>query len=124
MRTSYLTKAKDLLVDALEKKDTLTTEEWTATAEEVLNNVRMTMLFARNSSSRGFLSTTNMSEAQVVETEQYKRLASLQSGEGCTLNITPDLYKYIRWIIKRDDPVVRLRTIKIGDNIISVSRIK
>jgi hypothetical protein len=91
--------------------------------EAVFQDIKMTSLFARNTSSKGFLATTNMSEDQVRETEQFKRIAALASGEGCTLTVEPDLYKYIRWIVKRDIPVARFRTIKLGDNLISVSRI-
>ena len=64
-----------------------------------------------------------MSEGQVRETAQFERIAALAAGEGCTLNVTPDLYKYIRWILKRENITARYRTIKLGDDLLSVSRI-
>lgn len=123
MRTSYITDAKNRLSEALENKDKMTQDDWVAMTEAVFQDIKMTSLFARNTSSKGFLVTTNMNEDQVRETEQFKRIAALASGEGCTLTVEPDLYKYIRWIVKRDIPVARFRTIKLGDNLISVSRI-
>ena len=123
MRTSYITDAKNRLAEALENKDTMTQEAWVAMAEAVFQDIKMTSLFARNTGTKGFLATTNMSEDQVRETEQFKRIADLMAGEGCTLTVEPDLYKYIRWIVKRDNPVSRFRTIKLGNNLISVSRI-
>lgn len=124
MRTKYVTHAKDTLAKALDNADKLTTDEWVAVAKDVLEDIRNTLLFARNNTSKGFLYSTTMSEEQVRETDEFKVLDSLSAGQGCTVNITPDLYRYIRWIIKRDNPLVRLRTIKLGDNILSVSRIK
>ena len=123
MRTSYLTDAKNKLSEALENKDKMTQEGWVAMTEAVFNDIKMTSLFARNTDSKGFLASTNMSEDQVRETDQFKRIAGLAAGEGCTLTIEPDLYRYIRWIAKRDTPIARFRTIKLGDNLISVSRI-
>lgn len=123
MRTSYITDAKNRLAEALENKDTMSHEAWVAMAEAVFQDIKMTSLFARNTTTKGFLYTTHMSEDQVRETPQFKRIAALGSGEGCTLTIAPDLYKYIRWIVKRDNPVARFRTIKLGDDLISVSRI-
>lgn len=123
MRTIYITDAKNKLAEAFEKKDTMSKEDWIAVAESVYEDIKMTSLFARNTDSKSFLASTNMSEDQVRETEQFKRIADLMAGEGCTLMIEPDLYKYIRWIVKRDNPVARLRTIKLGDNLISISRI-
>lgn len=124
MRTQYVTHAKDVLTKALENSEKLTAEEWVDIARDVLEDVRNTLLFARNNTSKGFVYSTTMSEEQVRETEQFKVLNSLSAGQGCTVNINPDLYRYIRWIIKRDNPLIRLRTIKLGDNILSVSRIK
>lgn len=124
MRTQYITHAKKVLDAALEKAETLTRDEWVKVAEDVLSDVRNTLLFARNTTSKGFYYATTMSEEQVRETEQYQVISTLNAGQGCTVNISPDLYRYIRWIIKRDNPLVRLRTIKLSDNVISVSRIK
>lgn len=123
MRTGYLTHAKNVLGKALESDVELSASEWKAVAAAAMEDIRNTLLFARNATSKGFLSTTNMSEAQICETEQYKRIAGLHPGEGCTISIEPDLYRYIRWIVKRDNPVARLRTIKLDNNVISVSRI-
>ena len=123
MRTTYLSDAKIKLANALDNKDTLTCENWIEVAESVLNDIRMTTLFARNTTPKGLFFTTNMSEGQVRETAQFKRIAALAAGEGCTLNVTPDLYKYIRWILKRENITARYRTIKLGDDLLSVSRI-
>lgn len=123
MRTSYVTNARDRLANMLEQKDNLTAEEWVSFAESLLKDLRLAALFARNASSKAFLTSTNMSEEQIKETPQYQRISKLQAGEGCTIEVAPDLYKYIRWIIKRDNPIVRLRTIKLGSDLISVTRI-
>lgn len=123
MRTTYLSDAKKKLANALENKDTLTREQWIEVVESVLNDIRMTALFARNTTPKGFLFTTNMSESQVRETPQFKRLAALEPTEGCTLTVAPDLYKYIRWILKRENITARYRTIKLGNDVLSVSRI-
>ena len=124
MRTSFLSKAKDTLAEALNSERELTAEEWKEIAKETLQHISNTLLFARNATSKGFLSTTNMTEEQIRETEQFKRIAALEAGEGCTLNIRRDLYRFIRWVIKRDNPIARFRTIKLSNDIISVSRIK
>lgn len=123
MRTKYITDSRDMLGKLIDNKDGVTQEELWATLEEIYKNLKMTALFARNASSKGFLASTNMSEDQIKETAQYNRIVGLGPGEGCTLEITPDMYKYIRWVIKRDNPLVRLRTINLGNNLISVSRI-
>ena len=123
MRTSYITDAKNKLASAIDNSETITKEELLDVVNSVLEDIRMTALFARNTTPKGFLATTNMSESQVRETEQFKRIESLSAGTGCTLSVEPDLYKYIRWIVKRDNPIARFRTIKLGDNLISVSRI-
>lgn len=124
MRTKYITHAKDVLSEALENANRLSTDDWVKAAETVLEDIRSTLLFARNNTSKGFLYATTMSEEQVRETDQFKVIDSLSAGQGCTVNITPDLYRYIRWIIKRDNPLARLRTIKLGNDIFSVTRIK
>lgn len=124
MRTSFLSQAKNKLADAINSETELSSEEWKAVAKDVLHDISNTLLFARNSTSKGFLSTTNMSEEQVRETDLYKRIANLSSGEGCTVTITIDMYRFIRWIIKRDDPTARFRTIKLGNDVLSISRIK
>jgi hypothetical protein len=123
MRTKPITNARDKLAYAIEKRETITLEELLKIVEDVYQDVRLAALFARNAASKGFLATTNMSEDQIKQTPQYQRIVNLGPGEGCTLEVTSDLYKYIRWIIKRDNPIVRLRTIKLGDNIMSVSRV-
>lgn len=123
MRTKPVTNARDKVGKILEQKDTLTLEQIFTMLEDVHKDLRLAALFARNATSRGFLATTNMSEEQIKETPQYQRIAGLGSGEGCTLEVAPDLYKYIRWLIKRDNPLVRLRTIKLNGNVLSVSRI-
>lgn len=123
MRTKPVTDARDKVGKILEQKDTLTLDQIFAILEDVHKDLRLAALFARNATSRGFLATTNMSEDQIKQTPQYQRIVNLGPSEGCTLEVTPDLYKYIRWIIKRDNPLVRLRTIKLGDNIMTVSRI-
>lgn len=123
MRTKPITIARDKLAYALEQRETISQDELLRIVEDAYQQIRLAALFARNSTSRGFLATTNMSEDQIKETPQYQRIVNLGPSEGCTLEVTPDLYKYIRWIIKRDNPLVRLRTIKLGDNIMTVSRI-
>ena len=123
MRTKPVTDARDKLGKILEQKDTLTLDQIFAGLEDIHKDLRLAALFARNSTSRGFLASTNMSEDQIKETPQYQRIVGLGSGEGCTLEVAPDLYKYIRWLVKRDNPLVRLRTIKLGNNLVSVSRV-
>lgn len=123
MRTKPVTDARDKLCEIIDQRDTITIEEAMPIIESAFQDLRVAALYARNATSKGFLFTTNMSEDQVKEMPQYKRIANLGSGEGCTLEVTPDMYKYIRWIIKRDNPIVRLRTLKLGDNVISVSRV-
>lgn len=123
MRTSYITDAKNKLANAIDKKETITKEELLEVVKDVFEDIRMTALFARNTTPKGFLFSTNMSEEQVREMEQFQRIAGLSAGTGCTVTVEPDLYKYIRWIAKRDNPMARFRTIKLSDNVISVSRI-
>jgi len=123
MRTRPITMARDKLAYALERRETITLEELLKVVEGAYQDIRLAALFARNAASKGFLATTNMSEDQIKQTPQYQRIVNLGPSEGCTLEITPDMYKYIRWVIKRDNPLVRLRTIKLGDNIMSVSRV-
>lgn len=123
MRTSYLSQAKKTLAKALDSTTELTAEEWREVAEDVMQNISNTLLFARNATSKGFLSTTNMSEEQIRETDAFKRIAALKPGEGCTLTITPDVYRFVRWVVKRDNPAVRFRTIKLSPEILSVSRV-
>jgi hypothetical protein len=122
MRTSFLSQAKDKLNDAL--KAELTAEQWKELAKDILCDINNTLLFARNSVSKGFLATTNMSEEQIRETDLFKRIAGLESGEGCTVTISADMYRFIRWVVKRDNPESRFRTIKLGNDVLSISRIK
>ena len=81
-------------------------------------------LVASGNTLHGFEMLTGLSIDQIKETEQYRSIATLETGECVVISCPRSWYNFIRALLKADVSSKRFRTKKINEQDIMITRIK